>query len=203
MKLVKFETEEEWLNARERCISGTKLQDITPKAQGSGRKIGFYKLAADYLAAIDDTVDGRDRGNDLEEEGVKELSKVIGVKLIHSVNELWVSDENPNMIYSPDGYNKDSTITAELKHLGSARHLEIIDTNKIPKEYWLQVIQSFVVNEKQQEHYFCSRDPRITAKPIWYKKTMRVDIEDQIELYKQIELDVLKEVLEFVEKIGF
>lgn len=203
MKFVKFKTKEEWLDKRERCISGTKLKDITPKARGKGRKIGFYQLAADYLAMPDETVDGRDRGNELEEEGVAELSKEVGIEFIYSENELYISDNNENMIYSPDGYTKDYTITAELKHLGSARHLEIIDTNEIPNEYWLQVIQSFIVNDKQQEHYFCSRDPRVTAKPIWYKHTMRKDIEDEIELYKQIELDVLKDVLEFVEKIGF
>jgi hypothetical protein len=203
MRVVKFKTKEDWLNSREMCISGTKLKDITPKTRGLGRKIGFYKLAAEYLALNDDTVDGRDRGNDLEEEGVKELSNKLGIEFIYSENEIWVSDEHPSMIYSPDGYTKDLTVTAELKHLGSARHLEIIDNDSIPSEFWLQIIQSFIVNDKQDTHFFCSRDPRVTSKPVWYKKTSRIDIQDDIEYYKNIELNVLSDVKDFVEKIGF
>jgi hypothetical protein len=202
MLVTKFDNEEQWLAARPTNITGTKLKDITPKARGAGRKIGFYQLAADFLGVQDGSVDGRDRGKELEAEGVAELSKLVGVEFETDL-VMWQSDENPNMAYSPDGYTKDLIITAELKHFGSARHLEIIDTNKIPADNWLQVIQSFIVNEKQQEHYFASRDPRITAKPIWYKKTLRKDIEDQIKLYRDIEEQVLIDVMEFVERLAF
>ena len=73
MQVTKYKSEAEWLADRACNITGTKLKDITPKLRGSGRKIGFYKLAADFLGVPDDTVDGMDRGHELEAEGVEAL----------------------------------------------------------------------------------------------------------------------------------
>ena len=202
MQVTKYKSEAEWLADRACNITGTKLKDITPKLRGSGRKIGFYKLAADFLGIADDSVDGMDRGHELEAEGVEALSKAVDIDFEHEL-VMWKSDINPAIAYSPDGYTKDFVVTAELKHLGSARHLEIIDTNKIPVEYWTQMIQSFIVNEKQDIHYFASRDPRVTAKPLHYIITRRVDIESEIDKYLTIQEDVLENVKEFVERLAF
>lgn len=203
MKVKKYSSTEEWLEDRGGRITGTKLKDITPKKSGKNkRKIGFYKLAAHYLGVDDGSVDGIDRGHELEEEGVIELGQKLRIDFKTDL-VMWESDEDSNMSYSPDGYTEDLTITAELKHLGTARHLEVVDTNEIPEEYWLQVIQSFIVNEKQKVHYFASRDPRVTSWPLHWIKTTREEVEDEIELYKGIERQTLQEVREFVERIAF
>ena len=202
MIVTKYESEAEWLAGRECNITGTKLKDITPKLRGSGRKIGFYKLAADFLGVPDDIVDGMDRGHELEEEGVIALSEAVGIEFEHEL-VMWKSDNNPAIAYSPDGYTKDFVVTAELKHLGSARHLEIIDTDRIPTEYWAQMIQSFIVNEKQKIHYFASRDPRVTARPLHYIETLREEVEGDIDKYLTIQEDVLEDVKEFIERIAF
>lgn len=203
MKVKTYDNTEEWLADRGGRITGTKLKDITPKKYGKNkRKIGFYKLAAHYLGVDDDSVDGIDRGHELEQEGVLALGKELGIDFKTDL-VLWESDEDSNISYSPDGFTEDFTITAELKHLGTARHLEVIDTNEIPDEYWLQVVQSFIVNEKQQDHYFASRDPRVTSRPIHWIRTTRLAVADEIELYGAIEHQTLLEVREFVERIAF
>lgn len=203
MKIVTFDSKEEWLEFREPRISGTKLKDTLPKTRGSGRKIEFYKLAAYYLGSKDGTADGIDRGHEYEAEAIEKLSEETGIKFIHVDDVAWVNEDNDGMMYSPDGYTKDFRITAEAKALGTARHLEIIDTNKIPPEYYHQMIQSFIVNDKQIEHYFASYDPRVTAKPVFYIKTVREDVIDQIELYRGLEEEVLEDVREFIERLSF
>ena len=203
MKVIKFDSHEEWLEFREPLITGTKLKDVTPKKYGKGRKIGFYKLAAHYLATKDGTPDGIDRGHELEKEAIEKLSDETGIKFIHVDNVAWLSEENDGMAYSPDGHTKDMKKTAEAKCLGTARHLEIIDTKEIPSDYYHQMIQSFIVNKKQEEHYFESYDDRTTSKPVFYIVTKREDIADQIEFYRGLEEGVLDEVKEFVEGLSF
>ena len=43
MIIKKFETEEEWKEARKTKISGTVLKNLVMK-RGNGKKIGFYEL---------------------------------------------------------------------------------------------------------------------------------------------------------------
>lgn len=203
MKIVEFDNDEQWRNWREPLITGTKLKDTLPKSRGSGRKVGFYKLAAFYLGVQDDSVDGIDRGHELEQEAIEALCNYTGIEFVHAERVGWVSDDNDGMAYSPDGYTKDFKITAEAKCLGTTRHLEIIDTNRIPADYYHQMIQSFIVNDKQEKHYFESYDPRVTAKPVFVIITNRDDIDDQIELYRGLEEDVLEDVKEFVEGLAF
>jgi hypothetical protein len=65
------------------------------------------------------------------------------------------------------------------------------------------MIQSFIVNEKQKIHYFASRDPRVTARPLHYIETLREEVEGDIDKYLTIQEDVLEDVKEFIERIAF
>lgn len=201
MQVIKFDTHEEWLSKRDCKITGSKLKDIVVK-RGNERKIGFYKLIAERLGYPDDSIDGIDRGHELEAEAIAALSSLVDIDFETDL-VMWQSDENPNMAYSPDGYTRDLTITAEAKCLGSARHIKIIVENKIPNDYVEQMIQSFIVNEKQQTHYFVSYDPRITAKPAHYIVTHRADVVDQIESLRQYQKQVLADVDSIVEALAF
>lgn len=207
MLVKKYETQEEWLEDRYGKISGSKLKDVVV-LRGNSRKIGFYQLVADRLAVIEAPMDARERGHLLEADAIAELEKATGLKLNNNVeNEkshiMWVSDENPNMAYSPDGYTDDFKITAEAKCLSSARHCEIFIEDKIPSDFVPQMLQSFIVNEKQELHYFVSYDPRVTVKPVHIIVTKREDVENEIKFYKEYEEQVLAEVDEIVERLTF
>lgn len=201
MQVNSFTTEQEWLDARRAKITGSKLHNIVVK-RGNTKKIGFYQLIADRLGIEDGSEDGRDRGHELEEEAVRALSEATGIDFKTEL-VMWVSDENPDIAYSPDGYTEDNTITAEVKNLSSARHLQIVIENKIPSEYFEQMLQSFITNEKQKEHYFASYDNRVTAKPLHYIVTKREDVEESIAYLKDYQTKTLEEVNEWVEKLAF
>lgn len=201
MKVNKFTTEQEWLDARRAKITGSKLHNIVVK-RGNTKKVGFYQLIADRLGIVDGSEDGRDRGHELEEEAVKALSEATGIDFKTEL-VMWVSDENPDIAYSPDGYTADNTITAEVKNLSSARHLQIVIENVIPSEHREQMLQSFITNEKQHTHYFATYDNRVTAKPLHYIVTKREDVEDEAAYLKDYQTKTLEEVNEWVEKLAF
>lgn len=201
MKVKKYETNEQWLADRPGLITGSKLGDVVT-LRGNSKKIGYYQLIADRLAVDDGSVDGMDRGHELEVAAIEALEEATGIKFIKSL-EMWVSDENPGMAYSPDGYTEDYTITAEAKCLSSARHIEIVVEGKIPSVYLPQMYQSFIVNEKQQTHYLVSYDPRITAHPVHYIVTHREDIENELNFYRDYQTNVLEEIDTIVENLSF
>lgn len=202
MKVKRYLGTEEWLADRACRITGSKLKDIVSKRKSKKRKIGVYKLVADRLAVQDGSIDGRDRGYELEQEAIDALSKETGIDFKTEL-VMFVSDDDPNMAYSPDGYTEDYKIIAEAKCLGSARHIQIIEEEEIPSDHFEQMIQSFVVNDKQETHYFISYDPRIISKPTKVIVTERADVEDHVEFYRDYQEAVLDDVEEIVERLAW
>jgi len=49
MKTIKFENEEEWLEARKGKITGTRLKDLILK-RSTKPKLGFYEIIAERIA---------------------------------------------------------------------------------------------------------------------------------------------------------
>lgn len=202
MKIKNYLSEEEWLADRACRVTGSKLKDIVSKRKTKKRKIGVYKLVADRLAVQDGSIDGMGRGNELEKEAIEALSKETGVDFKTDL-VMFISDDDANMAYSPDGYTEDYSIIAEAKCLGSARHIQIIEEDEIPSDYFEQMIQSFIVNDKQQKHYFISYDPRVISRPTKIIVTTREDVEDHIEFYRDYQEAVLDDVNEIVERLAW
>lgn len=205
MQVRKYESREEWLADRPGRITGTGLDDIVTH-KGSSVKLGVYQLIADKLVLADGTVDGRDRGNDLEEEAIAKLGEELGIDFITDL-EMWISDESEAIAFSPDGHSEDYTICAEAKCLGSALHVEAIITHDIPAKYKtkfkLQKIQAFITNEKLQKHYTAFYDPRISAMPLFYIETTREELEDDIKFYLDYERNTLAFVDKWVQELTF
>lgn len=191
-----YETEEEWLDDRKCSITGSKLHDV------EGHKMGFYQLIADRLSLDDGSIDGRERGKDMEGEALDYLEQETGIAFKRDL-VMWISDSSPFIRYSPDGYNDDETVAAEAKNLGSARHIELIIKDKLPAVYFKQIIQAFVVNEKLERLFFISYDSRVTARPAFIKEFTRDELEGDIERYIEVEQAVLAEVDEWVERLAF
>ena len=69
MIITHYETKQDWLDDRPGRITGTGLNDVITQ-RGNGTKVGVYQLIADRLLMDDGSVDGRDRGTELEPEAV-------------------------------------------------------------------------------------------------------------------------------------
>lgn len=195
----------EWLDARKGKITGSKLKDIVVK-RGSRKKIGFYQLIADRLAIEETYIDPRDRGHSLEREALDMFDEKTGLSTDKDVG-LCVSDLNEGIASSPDALIKDEDgiyrSAVEVKCLGSARHIEAILTNQIPSDYEEQALQYFIVNDDLEVLYFVFYDPRVIAKPFHVVQIAREDYEEDIEFYRDYQLEILKEVDEAVEKLAF
>lgn len=205
MKILNIEQRtQEWLDARLGKITGTKLKDIVVK-RGTGRKIGFYELLADRLAVDTENEDPMERGARLEQEAIEKFQEMTGLKVDTSAG-LCISDKNPNIAYSPDGLIKEKgkwVSSVEIKCLSTSRHLEAYFEQKIPSDYEFQVLQSFIVNEDQEDIYFVFYDPRVVSKPMFWIKKDRSEVEEDIKTYLKYQEDTLLEIDKLLEQIAF
>ena len=189
----------EWLEARLGTISGSRAKDIlSPKKI---KKIGYYELLAERLAIPADEEDVRDRGHRLEDEAIEHFEKHFNVKVEKS--GIWVSDEHPRLIISPDGHFR-KVNAVEVKCLKTALQLKAILEGTFPKEYKPQALHYFVVNENIQRLYFVMYDPRLpNDMQLVYFILKRSDYEKEIEAQKKELLQTLKEIDEHVINLSF
>ncbi len=203
MKIIDvIQGSDEWLNARKGKIGGTALGDLYSKY--GKRKIGFYEVLAGRLAVDPDDEDRRERGLRLEET-VVELFEKQYKKKIERVG-ICISDENPNIYNSPDGLIKNNnkyTEAVEIKCLSSARHLQVVVENKVPSEFIPQCMQYAIVNPDLKTLYVVFYDDRIISKPLHIIEINRKDIEDEILLFKDFQLEQLKELDKLTEELSW
>lgn len=206
MKILEVDqNSQEWLEARKGKITGSKLKDIVVK-RGSSKKIGYYQLIADRLAIDDGITSNRDRGHELEDEAIEAFENMTDRAVDRSIG-ICVSDLHDGIAVSPDGLIKDEygkyTEAVEVKCLGSARHIEAVLTNKVPSDYEAQAIQYFVVIDELEVLYLVFYDPRLVAKPLHMVQVTREELEDDIEFYRDYQLNTLKEIDKAVELLAF
>lgn len=218
MKILSYQSEEEWLEDRKARIMGTKLKDII-LTRGTEEKDGFWQLIADVLADDSDEDDDEspmDRGHRLESLAAELLSKETGIEFIHTNNEIWESDVDSRIATSPDAKNADQTavmkvvrvlkegaIGAEFKALKSAHHIKAFVTQKVPKEHRFQALQPFIVNKQLEQLYFAFIDPRVKVRPFFYILINRSDVQGDVEKYEKYQLNKLAEVDEIVAQLAF
>jgi len=205
MQVIKFESREQWLQARLGKITGTRLKDIVVK-RGTGHKKGYYELIAERLAVTEEEFDGyipnetpMDRGTRLQKYAVarftQETKKVVDESLV-----LWTREDNESIAISPDG-KIGETEAIETKCLSSASHIEAYLENAIPDEYEFQKLQYFIVNDKLETLYFVFYDPRLPAKDYFVITVKREDIKDEIKMYLDYQIKELALVDEAVLKL--
>lgn len=206
MKIIDvLQNSPEWLEARKGKITGSKLKDVVT-LRGTGRKIGFYELLADRLAAEEDAYDETDleRGNRLEAEAIEVFSKKYK-KEVEQVG-LCVSERHPHIALSPDGMIKSEgtyTEAVEVKCLSTPRYLEAMFENKIHPDYRFQVLQYFIVNEDLEKLYFVYYDPRVVKRPMHCIEVTREEVADDVETYANYQDDMLHEIERMAMEIMF
>lgn len=205
MKIQKYETREQWLQARKGKITGSGLKDVVT-LRGNGRKVGYYQLIADRLAISPDDEDPIERGDRLEPEAVEKFMEMTG-KEVNTDLVIWTRDDSDSIALSPDGYieEKGKIVEAvEVKCLNSASHAEAIVTNKIPKDYEFQVLQYFIVNDDLEQLHFVMYDTRFIDKLQLKVFTVdREELKDDIEMYLKYQRDMLQEIEDIVANLTF
>lgn len=201
MKILRFNNEQDWLDARLGKITGTRAKDVMPKGRGAtGYRAGFYEIIAERIALPHNGENVMDRGKRLEDEAIERFKKETGKKAKREL-VLCVREDNEAIAYSPDALIG-KTEDVEVKCLSSARHLEAWMTQEIPAEYESQIIQGFVVNDKLKRRYMVFYDPRM-PKDFFYLTIQRKDFKDQIEQYLETERNVLKRIAELETALTF
>lgn len=199
MKIQKFEDKEVWLEARRGRITGTRAGYLVSKRDSKPLK-GYYELIAERVAIPHDGENVMDRGIRLEEEAVARFSKAYGKK-VNTDLVIWSREDNSDIAISPDG-SIGKTEAVECKCLSSASHIEAFLTQQIPDEYWGQVIQYFVVNDKLKTLHFVFYDPRMPKDFFWID-VKREDIQERIDGFLDMENRVLAEVKKIEEALTF
>ncbi len=191
---------EEWFQRRKGKVTGTDLKSImgTPKA----RQEAIYENIAERLTKGVETEyeNPMDRGNRLEPEAIAMFEMITGKRV--SKTGLCEKDENYLIANSPDGLVIDENDNGvEVKCPQGKNYVKAWLTNKIPDEYWWQVIQYFVVNEKAQKLYFVLYNPDIDIHPIHIIEVLRKDVESDIVIAEEKQKEFLEEVDKILEDI--
>ena len=200
MRITKFDSKEEWLEARLGRITGTRLGGLLSKRDKKPLK-GFYEIIAERVAIPHDGENVMDRGLRLEDEAMqrfeKETKKKVNTDLV-----LWSREDNENIASSPDGYiGKKEAV--EVKCLNSAAHIETWLTKEIPSEYEMQVLQYFIVNDDLETLYFVMYDPRLPKIDFFYLTVTREELKDKIAEYLQLERETLAKIAEIEAQLTF
>ena len=201
MRTQSYKSKEEWLLARRRRITGSRLKDII-SAKENTKKKGFYELIAERIAIAPDNENPMDRGTRLEDEAITRFEKEEKKKVDRSL-VIWSRDEDENIAISPDGFiGKKEAV--ECKCLSSASHIEAWLTKQVPSEYKFQVYQYFIVNDLLATLNVVFYDPRIPAKDYFVLKVSRKDFKkDELKDYLEYEKSTLAEVNKIVADLTF
>lgn len=166
-----------WLHAKLGKIGGTRLKQVFASnnldlVDELISEIGSGLTSENFVTAA------MQRGIDLEPQVLKMFSKLHSVELDQP--GLCISNQRGYLVCSPDGFSKDRTIGVEVKCPNTKQHVRYIRTNSIPAEYFYQVMNYFLVNERCQVVYFVTFDDRYKPRPYFEVKVMRADIADRI-----------------------
>lgn len=182
---------DEWFEARQTVVTGTRVKDIKPplrKVKTGSQTMGFWQLVAEYISYGAEEVSPMVRGTQLETENAEITVEQIGLKNPLYECGMWLSDDG-ELGYSPDASedSEEPTWAIECKSLSTAEHLYLIMSDlfalgllpdeleplfpagrgeyrgidSVAEEHRHQVRQAFVVNPKLKVLYYSLYDPRV------------------------------------------
>lgn len=207
MKVTRFEDREPWLVARLGKATGSIAKELTGASRSEGVKPAIYRLAAESLigsAALAEEENPMLRGLRLEPVAIARFEKETGKKVDAGLM-LWERDDDSRIAVSPDGMIG-KTAAIEIKCLSSAKHVEAMVTQYIPKNtagYEEQALQYFVVNEKLTKLYYGFYDDRFPSPlDFFYLTFTRKEMQSQIDNLYLAECAAVAKVREIVNRIS-
>lgn len=199
MKILQFNSREDWGLFRAGKLSGSKVKDLVVK-RGDGEKKGFYELIAERLATRPEWESPMMRGQRIEDEALTRFEKETG-KTLNKDLVVWQDPKIKSLIISPDGFVEGEKITeaVECKCLNSANHVEVLLKQKVPKDHEEQVKWYFVINPDLETLYMCFYDPRMVVKDFFYLTVKRSDfLENELDNLRAEMLGKLERIDEIV-----
>lgn len=170
----------QWHQKRKTAITGTMLKGLMGTAYA--RQEAMYEAIANRLTVgVDDGYENpMERGTRLEPNAIA-MFEFETKKSVEAIG-FCESDDNEAIAQSPDGYIRDTddTEAVEVKCMGGKNHIKMWLTNEVPKDYYWQVIQYFVVNDKLQKLYFVGYNPDIPTHPLHTIEIQRSELEGDI-----------------------
>lgn len=197
----------------QRQIEDLLPQDLYEEKFTSSMKKEYYRLLAEQLNYFDDeSEDPRDRGHRLEPKAAEMFSNKY--KLDLKEVGMCIREDYENIALSPDRLiQKQVDIGPELawkyyagveiKSPGVVNHLEIWKTNRIPTEYFWQVVQYFVVIDELETVYFVSYNPIVKECPMVVIEASRDDLTYFIERSLSDQKNVLDHIQKDIEQLTF
>lgn len=188
------------------------------------QKKEYYRLLAEQLGYKDDELeDPRDRGHRLEDEAAEAVGVELGISDRIKVIGFVTREDYPDIALSPDrfitkeGYTIDLDINEnitniedvvfeggiEIKSPGVVNHLEIWKTNKVPSEYWDQVIQYFVVGDTLEYVLFASYNPIVKECPLVIIRVNRKDVLQDIKESLDCQVNIINHIKRDIETLTF
>ena len=199
--IQKYNSQEEWLEARKGHVTGTRLKDLIVKS-GLKKKKGFYEILAERIAIPANEERPMDRGHRLEDIAIQRFAEATKKKVGEPELVIVSRDDNEHIAYSPDRIiNKTSDI--EVKCLNSASHIEAYLTKNIPNEYYEQMLQGFIANDNLKTRYMVFYDPRLPKIDLFWLEVKRKDHEEEIAEYLELERQTLEELDELESLLTF
>lgn len=197
MKTIEVEQRsEEWLEARQMVITGTRVKAIKPlarKGKTGTQPAELWKLVAEYVSYGAEEESPMVRGTQLEKENAEKAVEKHHLKNPRYDCGIWKTDDGL-LGYSPDAAEdkEEPTWAIECKSLSTSEHLYLILADKFAKgelpdeleplfparpgcyrgidsvaeEHQHQVRQAFVVNPKLKVLYYSLYDPRVVIESI-------------------------------------
>jgi len=156
----------------------------------------FYEILAQRLSVgVPDDESAMSRGVRLEPEARAEYEKREKKKIVE-IGFIQNSD-NEFLGASPDGYVNKKVLdhAIEIKCLSGANHVRAYMEQQVPKEYYPQGIQQFIVNEKLKTLDFVFYDPRMPDIEYFTIRMNRKDVVKDIVAYK-VEADLFLEEID-------
>ena len=208
MKILKFETEADWLKAREGKITGSNLKKII-KVRGA-IKVGSWEWVAGNVCTTPEVEETDvERGNRLEETAIAKAAEKTGVVFKSGTEDrvIWQSDEYPQLTVSPDGFTEDNKIAIETKCPGVVNHIKYLETIKDLSsidDYKLQILQYFVVNPNLEALYFVSYNEQM-PKEEDQTFVLKIERSEIIEAIEKLRADLQAEITwgeEIIKKYG-
>jgi hypothetical protein len=200
--------------AKDSTIEGMLAPSLYEQYWYRAQKKEYFRLLAEKLGYFDEVdengklvEDPRSRGHRLEDKVAEKVEKILGIKSVQV--GICVREDYEDISVSPDrlvitSENKEEGVTIygkafEIKNPGVVNHLEIYFTQRVPSEYWEQVIQYFVVNDDLETLYFVSDNENVRDRPTVILEVKREDIKkeiaeslaEQIKIVKHLKADML------------
>jgi hypothetical protein len=182
MKVIEVsQRSDDWLKLKKGKVTGTRLKKLMAK--------DWLSLVDEIVAELHGTTQEDDffisksmqHGIDFEPLAKETYLTETFTDKIHEVG-FCISSEFEWLGLSPDGFiGSDGAI--EIKCPDTSTHVKYIRQNKIPAEYFYQVICYFLVNEDLGWLDFVSFDNRFD-KSLWIKRVTRKELENDIKEVK-------------------